>query len=120
MIKKILIAEDEKALATALDLKLKTEGFETTLVFDGQQAIDAIKNGGYSLVLLDLILPKIDGFVALKQMRDLDKELKIVVLSNLGQQEDIARARGLGMNAFYIKSNTPIVEIVQKVKDLTK
>lgn len=118
--KKILIAEDEKALANALDLKLKSAGFDTAIVADGLRAIEAIKSFDYDLVLIDLIMPKLDGFKVLEQIRTLGKPVKIIVLSNLGQQEDIARAKQLGVNDFYIKSNTPIVGVVQKVVELTK
>lgn len=119
MLKKILIAEDEIALSTALDLKLTKEGYETTVVSDGQQAVDAIKSNQYDLILLDLMMPKLDGFAVLTQVRSLGLTVKVIVLSNLSQQDDIARVTALGVSGFYIKSDTPIVDIVQKVKDLT-
>lgn len=119
MPKVILIAEDEKPLAMALDMKLKSEGFNTAIVSDGLQAFEAIKSTDYDLALIDLVMPKLDGFGLLKQIKALGKPLKIMVLSNLSQQEDIERVRALGVNAFYIKSDTPIIKIVEQVKALT-
>jgi DNA-binding response OmpR family regulator len=118
MTKKILIAEDEVALSTALDLKLVRAGYEATVVSDGQQAIEAIAANSYDLVLLDLMMPKLDGFRALQQIRTSGQTVKVIVLSNLGQPDDIGRVAELGISGFYIKSDTPIINIVQKVKEL--
>jgi CheY-like chemotaxis protein len=119
MLKKILIAEDEKALSNALDIQLKNAGFATQVVPDGQAALEAIKSNEYALILLDLIMPKIDGFKVIERIKSLGREIKIIVLSNLSQQEDIARVKALGLCEFYIKSNTPLTTIIHRVKELT-
>jgi len=114
--KKILVADDEKALAKALQLKLNHAGFETTTAFDGAEALDLLKKESFDLVLLDLVMPKMDGFQVLEEVNKLGKKTKIVVTSNLGQEEDAEKAKNLGAINFFVKSDTPITEIVDYVK----
>ncbi len=116
--KKILVVEDERAISRALELKLAHEGFEVVLAFDGQGAIDALKKQQFDLVLLDLILPEIDGFSVLEKMKAGGIKTPVVVLSNLSQSEDLVRAKGLGAVDYFVKSNVPISEVVVKVKKL--
>jgi DNA-binding response OmpR family regulator len=117
---RVLVADDEKPLATALKLKLDNAGFETIVARDGAEAIEQFKSGNFAMVLLDLIMPKKDGFEALEEIRRQDKKVPIFVLSNLEQQEDINRALKLGANGYHIKSNTPISAIVETVKKQLK
>ena len=117
---KILVVDDEKPLATALKLKLDNAGFETTVARDGVEAIEQFKLGGFAMVLLDLIMPRKDGFEALESIRSQDKKVPIFVLSNLEQPEDINRALRLGANGYHVKSNTPINVIVENVKKQLK
>jgi len=118
--KRILIVEDEKPMALALELKLNREGFEALAVFNGEEAIDALKKEKFDLVLMDLVMPKMDGFQLLEEMQKLKISVPAVVLSNLSQAEDEKKAKQLGAKGFYIKSNTPISEIVGHVRDLFK
>ncbi len=114
--KKILIAEDEKPMAHALELKLGHAGYATKVVHNGADAVEEIKTGQYALVLMDLIMPKMDGFAALEMLKEIGNKTPVFVTSNLGQDEDIARAKSLGAAEYLVKSNTPIAEIVEKVK----
>lgn len=116
--KRILIAEDEKPMANALSLKLSSAGFDITLVYDGESAISAAQKTPFDLIILDLILPKKDGFFVLGELKKLKIETPIIVCSNLSQEEDIKRARELGAIDYYIKSNTTLAEIVEKVKQI--
>ncbi len=113
---KILIAEDEKPMAKALVMKLKKEGFEAEAVHDGESAVEAIKTGKYDLALLDLVMPKLDGFGVLERIKKEKVKAKIIVASNLGQESDIKRAKDLGAVDYFIKSDTPLVKIIEKVK----
>jgi len=114
--KTILIAEDEKPMAMILERKLKTSGFTTKVVHDGEQALAAIKDGGIDLALLDLVMPKLNGFGVLEGLVEAKIELPVIVLSNLSQDEDEARAKKLGAVAFFIKSNVSMEQVVKIVK----
>lgn len=119
--KKILIVEDEKAMANALSLKLNSVGFETTLTYDGESAIFEIKKTPFDLIILDLILPKKDGFFVLTELKKLNIKIPVIVASNLSQDEDIKRVKELGVIDYFIKSDITLAEIVEKVKtQLTK
>ena len=114
--KKILIIEDEKALSRALELKLTHAGFEAKCVSNGEDGVALIEKENFDLVLCDLVMPKMDGFEFLQFLQDKKIKLPVIVLTNLSQTEDEKRVRDLGAIDFFIKSNTPVVEIVEKVK----
>ena len=116
--KRVLIVEDEKPLAHALELKLTSEGFSTKVATNGQEALDILKTEVYDVMLLDLMMPTIDGFQVLQQIQGLDKKpAAVFVLSNLSQQEDEERALSLGAKKFFIKSDTALSTIVDEVKN---
>ncbi len=113
--KKILIIEDEKPMAKALELKLNHAGFDAMAVFNGEEGIAELSSKSYDLVLLDLVMPKMDGFSVLKELQKLNISTPVIILSNLSQEDDESKARELGAQDFFIKSNTPIASIVEKV-----
>lgn len=116
--KKILIAEDEKPMANALELKLKNAGFDVTVAFNGKEAMKAINTSSFDLILLDLIMPRIDGFALLSRIKPRPGSSKpyIIVLSNLSQDEDVERGRRAGANEYFIKSNTSLKTITEHIK----
>lgn len=116
--KKILIAEDEKPLANALRLKFKKAGIEAEVVFNGKDVFGALEKEKFNLILLDLIMPEMNGFAVLEELKKKKIKTPVVVVSNLGQEEDINRSRELGAKDYIVKSNTPIVEIVNKIKKM--
>ncbi len=116
MPKRILIAEDEKPMANALDLKLRSAGFETVLVYDGETAISTLGQSSFDLIILDLILPKKDGFSVLAELKKLKSTTPVLVSTNLSQEEDINKVKELGARDYFIKSDTTLAEIVQKIK----
>lgn len=118
--KKILIVEDEKPLAHALSLKLEKAGFGAMIAFDGQEGLDLFEKNKFDLVLLDIILPKVDGFAFLEKMKAEGNKVPIIMTSNLSQPEDEVRAKGLGAVGYLIKSNTQISDIVKKVEEILK
>ena len=120
MPKKILIAEDEKPLATVLNLKLKSSGFETKVVYNGEDALAALQDTHYDLLLIDIMMPKRDGFSVLESLAKAKDAPPIFVMSNLGQQEDIARVKTLGAKDYIIKADTSPIEITQKVMEFFK
>ena len=118
--KKILIIEDEKPLARALELKLSHAGFESEVVFNGEDGIKLLNKKSFALILLDLIMPKMDGFTLLAMLKVKKIKTPVLVLSNLSQREDEKRAKEFGAKEFFIKSNTPIATIVLRVTELLK
>lgn len=114
--KKILIAEDEKPMARALELKLNNNGFEASAVYDGNQAINALEKDKYDLLLLDLMMPEKDGFAVLEEMKTKNITVPVIVSTNLSQEGDIKRAKDLGAKDYFVKSDTPINEVVEHVK----
>ncbi len=116
--KNILVVDDEKPLANALVLKLTHEGFEATAVYDGEQAIDALGKNTYDLILLDLIMPVMDGFLLLEKIKEKGISTPVVVSSNLSQSEDFSKAKSLGAVDFFVKSDTPISDIIGKINKI--
>ena len=116
--KKILIAEDEDILLNVLKDRFEAEGWKVSAAKDGEEAVKAIEKTKFDMVLLDLLMPKKDGFEVIKEVRNNPehKTLPIVVLSNLGGDEDIKKALELGANDYFVKTQHPMSEIVEKAK----
>lgn len=119
-VKNVLIIEDERPLGHALELKIGHSGFKATVASNGTEALQALKNGSFDVLLLDLILPEIDGFALLKEIRVLDKDVKIIILSNLGQDEDKERVAPYEISEYFVKSNTPLAAVVSAVQSVTQ
>lgn len=115
-LKKILVVEDEKPIAKAMELKLNSSGFEAKVAFNGKEALEALKKEQFDLVILDLIMPEMDGFTTLAEIKKKNIKTKVIVSSNLSQEEDFKKAKQLGAVDFFIKSDTPISEIVENIK----
>lgn len=118
-IKKILVAGDEKAISKALVLKLNQAGFNADPVYDGEEVVAALGKEKYDLLLLDLMMPKLDGFSVLAHMQEKGIKVPVIITSNLGQEEDISRAKSLGAFDYFVKSDTALAEIVDKIKNLS-
>ncbi len=117
--KRILIVEDERPLSHALELKLTHEGYDVATAATGAAGLKAaLDDGPFSLILLDLILPEMDGFAVLQALKAKKSKTPVVVLSNLGQDEDRRKAKELGAKDYLVKSNAPLSEIVALVKSL--
>jgi CheY-like chemotaxis protein len=114
--KKVLVVEDEKAYARALALKLEHEGFGVESAGDGQEAITLLTKASYDLVLLDLVMPRVNGFGVLEALQTQGVHVPVIILSNLAQAEDKKKAAAFGVTQFIEKSNTPIVDVIAMVK----
>jgi DNA-binding response OmpR family regulator len=114
---KILIAEDDLALQNALRTKFKVEGFEVDIANNGAEAIKYMQENNYNLILLDLIMPDVDGFEVLTYYSAQKLTTPVIVLSNLSQEEDIIKAKKFGAKDFLIKSNLQLSQIVAIVKE---
>jgi DNA-binding response OmpR family regulator len=118
--KKILIVEDERPMAKALQLKLTHVGYEALSVGNGMDAIGLLDKGTFDVILLDLMMPKMDGFTFLREMQKRAILTPIIVLSNLSQEEDRQKAKELGARDFFVKSDTPISKIVTSVQAILR
>ncbi|MFA5997437.1 MAG: response regulator [Candidatus Paceibacterota bacterium] len=115
----VLIVEDEDFLVRALKDNLTAEGYTVSVAMDGEAAFDELKKKKPSLVLLDLLLPKKNGFDVLKEIRQSPEWqlIPVVILSNLGEDSEIKRALELGANDYFVKSQHPIQEVIEKVRE---
>lgn len=121
---KVLLVEDDPFLSSLLKNRLQKEGLEVALAKDGEEALNSLKSGKPDLILLDLILPKKSGFEVMEEMREDPQmqfqELPIIIISNLGQPEDISRGQTLGAIEYFVKAKTSIDELVDKIKNFLK
>lgn len=118
----ILIAEDEEFILRALEDNLRQEGYDVAVARNGEEATAKIKEKKPNLILLDLLMPKKDGFAVLEELKG-NPELQlipVVVLSNLGADHDIKRALQLGATDYFVKSQHPIAEVIEKVKKVLR
>ncbi len=115
---KILIVEDDKFLRETLAKKFISAGMEVQAGVDGKNGLDILKTFTPDLVVLDLLLPDVDGFGVLTEMKKEDrfKATPVIILSNLDKSDDMVKAKGLGATDFMVKSNFTLNEIVAKVK----
>jgi DNA-binding response OmpR family regulator len=115
---KILVVEDEQVLADVLQKKFEEAKYETKIASNGQIGVDLAKSFKPDVIVLDLVLPKKNGFDVLKELKASNnfKSTPIIVVSNLGEDQDIKRALSLGAVDYFVKARHPINEIVDKVK----
>ena len=116
MSKNVLIAEDEKPLSHALSLKLTREGFKADIAQNGQECLAMAKTKKYDVLLLDLMMPIMDGFKVLEAIKKFTHVPKIIVLSNLSQKEDEDRVLALGAAKYFTKSNVSLSQIIEEIK----
>lgn len=118
--KKILFVEDEPSLQKTVGDILIKEGYEVLQATDGESGIRLAISEKPDLILLDLILPKKDGFEVIKALKDAPdtQDIKIVVLTNLQSSGDVEKAIELGATTYLVKANYNLDEIVNKVKEL--
>ncbi|HOZ36393.1 MAG TPA: response regulator transcription factor [bacterium] len=118
MAKKILIIEDETALADAMKVGLGEAGYEAETAYDGEDGLNKVKSFAPDLVLLDLMLPKKDGMTILKEMRQdsATAEIPVMILSQLSDTEKISEGVSLGVVGYLVKVDFSLAEVVEKVK----
>ncbi len=115
---KIALVEDEKVLSQVLENKLKKEGFEVFVAMDGEAGLEIIDAMRPDLILLDILMPKIDGFGVLTQLSqnpELSK-IPVIIISNSGQPVEIDKALALGVKDYLIKAEFDPQEVLEKIK----
>ncbi len=115
--KSILLVEDDRAIREILELKLQKMGFGVFATEDGEQAIETLKNNRFDLILMDLIMPKMNGFDLLKKLHDIDNKTPKIVMSNLDEAEDRQKVMGLGAIILLSKFELSISGIADYVKN---
>lgn len=115
---KILFVEDDSDLTSLYEMRMKMEGLDVSVCSDGETALQEGKRIQPDLILLDLMMPKLDGFAALEQFRQLPetKGAKIIVMSAIGEKQDIDRVMGLGADDYIVKSQITINDVMQRLK----
>lgn len=116
--KRILLVEDDDALANVYMMRLRAEGFDIKRVANGEDALAAAKEHKPDLVLLDAMMPKVSGFDVLDILRNTleTANLKIIMLTALSQETDKQRAQGLGVDDYLVKSQVVISDVIDRIK----
>ena len=118
----VLIVEDEEFLVRAVRDNLESEGLTVSVAMDGEAVFTELKKKKPALILLDLLLPKKNGFDVLKELKASPEWqlIPVIVLSNLGEDVEIKRALDLGASDYFVKSQHPIQEVMDKVQEYLK
>ena len=116
--KKILLVEDDIFMADLLGREIAGVGFDLSTAKTGKEAVDKFPTIKPDLILLDILLPDLNGLEVLRQIRRLEggPETKVVVLSNLSAERDVEDAKRLGITGYLVKANTSLPEIIEKIK----
>lgn len=118
----VLIIEDDSYISDMYRIKLESEDFEVAIAKDGIVGIKMLEKQKPDIVLLDVVMPKIDGFSVLKTIKRNPelKEIPIVLLTNLGQKENVEKGFELGADSYIIKAHFTPSEVVEKIKEILK
>ena len=117
--KKVLIIEDDEFLRSLAAKRLEKDGYVVSVAADGDSAVAKAEETTPEIILLDLLLPGLSGFEVLEKLRAEDKfkTTPVIVFSNLGQKEDIEKAKTLGASDFLIKANFTLDDVADKIKE---
>lgn len=118
--KRILVVEDETYLRELYVQILKDEGYDIDSAIDGEDAYNKMYAGGYDLVLLDIMLPKMDGLQILKKLKDnpsVKENKEVLLLTNLGQDAIVSEGVTLGVRGYLVKSDYTPDQLVKEVKN---
>lgn len=118
--KKILIVEDERAILRALEdwISYSQEKYEVVSARDGEEALKKLSENSIDLILLDLVMPTMDGFTFLETLKNNAIHTKVVILTNLGEQQDKERALRLGAAHYFVKNETKLTTVFEAIKQL--
>ena len=116
--KKILIVEDDSFVMDIYQTKLGQSGYDVVGAANGLEALKKMESGTFDLILLDIIMPYMDGLEVLKKIKadEKNKNLPIILLTNLSQKEEVDKGLGLGANDYLIKSHFTPSEVLEKIK----
>lgn len=117
---KILIIDDDPFILDMYVLKFRERGFDVEIAKDGKEGLQKARAGGVDIILLDIVMPVVDGFSILSELKkeEATRSTKVIILTNLGQKEDVERGLGLGADDYIIKAHFTPSEVVEKVKNI--
>lgn len=120
--KKVMLVEDDKFLSSLIRARLEKDGFLVVQSFDGDDAITRLPDEHPDLVILDLIMPKTNGFEVLKSIAMMPglERTPVVVVSNLAQDSDVEKAQELGAKAYFVKVKISIDDLIGKIEGLVQ
>lgn len=119
--KKVLIVEDDQFLADAYKAKFKHyPAIKIDIARDGGEALDKVVKDKPDAIVLDLVMPNVDGFAFLRSLQESKITVPVLVASNLGSQEDIKRAIDLGAKDYFVKSDSSVEDIIDKITNIMK
>ena len=120
--KNILLVEDDPFLSDIYTTKLKEEGFSVDTAMDGEECLRKVEKNMPDLLILDLVLPQMDGWEVLSSIRRQEKfkDLKVIILSNLGQKDEVEKGLKLGAIKYFIKAHYTPSEVVAEIKEILK
>ncbi len=118
--KSILLVEDDPFLADIYITKLKSVGFDAEVVASGEKCLARIAEKNFDLVLLDIVLPQMDGWEILKEIKEIKKFLPVIILSNLSQPAEVEKGLQLGAIKYLIKAHYTPSEVVEEIKKVLK
>lgn len=118
MSKKVLMIEDFPVMQKFYKDALEKAGYELTIASDGRQALERVAAEVYDVILLDMLLPSINGIEFLEQYQNRPRATRIIILSDFSEPSRIERARELGVDDYLIKSDFPPSELVKKLAEL--
>jgi len=118
--RRILLAEDDRFLRKAAETALKRQGFGVLGAVDGEEALRVARAETPDLILLDLIMPKLQGFEVLRALKadSATAAIPVIILSNLGQESDVKQAMAAGAVAYFVKANLSLRELVKRVGEI--
>lgn len=118
--KRVLIVEDDRFLRRACQARLEQQGYTILTAADGEEALRIARTEIPDLILLDLLMPKLNGLEVLRVLRSEEgtRTIPVLVLSNSSRQEDVETIRNLGISGYYVKANLSLQDLSTQVKSL--
>lgn len=119
---KILIIEDDSYISDMYRIKLENSGYEVIVASDGIEGFKALEKQKPNVILLDIVMPKMDGFNVLKMIKNDSnyKDIPVILLTNLGHKENVRRGFELGAVSYIVKAHFTPSEVVEKIKGVLK
>ncbi len=118
--KRVLVVEDDKFLVNAYRVKLSKAGYDVTVATDGEEVMKLLQTFVPDIIILDLVIPKKDGFSVLLDLKNTNslKDIPVIVASNLGQKEDIEKATSAGASDYIVKTDLSLKMLLEKIKNI--
>jgi DNA-binding response OmpR family regulator len=120
---KVLLVEDDPMVVKMYQRKLTMDGFDLSLAYNGEEGLIALFKNRPDIILLDIMMPKMNGFEMLKRIKSNErwKDIPVVMLTNLGDRpEDVQKCKELGALDYWVKANLPLKDLVDRVREIIK